>query len=421
MSEASQRNVSGEIDPTTLSEGMVRALKFTSPEEPLPDVGDNSDVPEMEDQTAMLLKKTLSTRSVLFTPLSYAQRMQKAALKSEGGKSTLRQIGLGSCGSVFEIPGTEIAYKKGTKELDIHRDYRLTRKVHEAVAHVVPMLQKAYPELQMPKTPQCHDFHAVDDDSFWTENLQRFPMEFRTRQPLFTVDHILPLPKATRKALIERYFDDDAEIQQEAMDDRDNKDCLVRIYFGEKESLKQQTESYDSLRNFPLRLNMMEDLDLDTSDLAKEMAFGLAIIHWQAQVDAMDVEFVLGSSATLGDGNIHAAAATEEPPNFLRRSTHLFMFDFDKAKEFELTERDVKEKLMPAFLGNDPYYPRPQVDEELWEDFCTAYLKASKLILKAKQVKKAALALPKLFIAEVVGKLKETEDWNEEENIVFAD
>ena len=57
------------------------------------------------------------------------------------------------------------------------------------------------------------------------------------------------------------YFDKDEEIQQEAKDDPDNKDCLVRIYLGERESIRQQSESYDTLRNFPLRLNMMEDLE----------------------------------------------------------------------------------------------------------------------------------------------------------------
>lgn len=38
---------------------------------------------------------------------------------------------------------------------------------------------------------------------------------------------------------------------------------------------------------------MMEDLDLDIFDLATEMAIGLAILHWEAQVDGMDTEFVL--------------------------------------------------------------------------------------------------------------------------------
>lgn len=98
--------------------------------------------------------------------------------------------------------------------------------------------------------------------------------------------------------MIEEFFDEDEELQQGAKDDPKNRDCLVRLYLGERESLKQQTDIYDSLRNFPLRLNMMEELEIEISEMAKEMAIGLAILHWQAQVDGMDVEFVLGSSAT---------------------------------------------------------------------------------------------------------------------------
>lgn len=98
------------------------------------------------------------------------------------------------------------------------------------------------------------------------------------------------------------YFDDEnPDFQQEAKDDEDNKDCLVRIYLGERQTGRMQAEGYDSLRNFPLRLDMIEDLELETLDLAGEMALGLATLHWQAQVEGMDVEFVLGSSATIMD------------------------------------------------------------------------------------------------------------------------
>ena len=45
---------------------------------------------------------------------------------------------------------------------------------------------------------------------------------------------------------------------------------------------------------------MMEYLEVEVSELANEMAIDLAILHWQAQVDGMDVEFVLGSSANVG-------------------------------------------------------------------------------------------------------------------------
>lgn len=118
----------------------------------------------------------------------------------------------------------------------------------------------------------------------------------------------------------------------------------------------QRSGSYDSLRNFPLRLNMIEELQLNASALAAEMAIGLAILHWQTQVDGMDTELVLGSASQ--------------------------MLDFDRATSIELTRDDEDTKLVPAFLGNDPYYPRPDEDRELWKEFAETYLEASCCILE---------------------------------------
>ena len=337
----------------------------------------------------------------------------------------LRIIGLGTCGTVFEIPGTELACKKGLKEINIWNDFSLTNKVHNAAKEVREVLQEAFPESTIPRTPLCHEYHPVDDDTFWLTNLQRFPASHRNKQPLFIVDRILPLPRQIRMDLIEEYFDQDESIQQEAKEDPDNRDCLLRTYLGERESARQQSVVYDSLRNFPLRLNMMEELELEVSELAKEMAIGVAIMHWQAQVDGMDVEFVLGSSATWDSEQQNGYDDIDAPPHIVKgvsfkgRAVHMWMLDFDKATTIELKEKDVDKKLVPALLGNDPYYPRRQVDEELWEEFCSSYLKASEVILRRKSVDEVVLRLPQRFLAEVLRVSTEHEDWNEEDNIVF--
>ncbi len=338
----------------------------------------------------------------------------------------LRTIGLGSCGTVFEIPGTELAYKKGTNEAGIWGDFCLTNKVHNAVRDVRDMMHNAFPNFILPKTPMCHAYHPTSDDEFWSANLQLFPENHRTKQPLFMVDKILPLPRKIREYLIKLYFDQDEAVQKEARDNEENKDCLVRVYLGERTSHSHQSQEYDTLRNFPLRLDMMEELNLDVSQLATEMAIGLATLHWEACVDGMDTEFVIGSSATWDTERPRAYHDVKSRPHlvktvdFKRRALHLWMLDFDKATEIELTEHDVDRKLVPAFLGNDPYYPRPQVDEELWDEFCKVYLEASEVILRRKKVKKGVQGLPQRFLNEVVRVSREHEDWNEEDNIVFA-
>lgn len=73
--------------------------------------------------------------------------------------------------------------------------------------------------------------------------------------------------------------------------DPKNKDCLLRLYFGQEESIPNEKKEWrDSLRNFELTLNLANDMDLDVKKYVQEMGLGLAILHWQAQIDCNDCE-----------------------------------------------------------------------------------------------------------------------------------
>ena len=233
------------------------------------------------------------------------------------------------------------------------------------------------------------------------------------------MDRILPVPKEARDALIELYFDKDDAVQESVKRNPDNDDCLVRVYLGERESNGQLAGVYDSLRNFPLRLNMIEDIGLDATDLATSMAIGLAILHWKCRLDAMDVEFVLGSSPQ----EFHTESFEEEeddnrmekPPREVIAptefffATQLWMLDFDKSSTFTNTKEDVTMKLVPAFLGNDPYYTRPNIEEQLWKVFCEKYLEASKTLTVYRGDGVEIERLSEFFIVEVVRVIKENE------------
>ena len=155
--------------------------------------------------------------------------------------------------------------------------------------------------------------------------------------------------------------------------------------------------------------------------LVTEMAIGLAIIHWQAKVDGMGCEFVLGGAANNGsdDRRLDVRLYIEDtaPCNVLlpkSRPVHLWMLDFDKASTVQLTPEDVDRKLVPAFLGNDPYYPRPDADKGLWEEFCASYLKTSHIILHAilhaeHGEEPSITCLPQRFLDKVVEKIREHE------------
>ncbi|KAL8855891.1 MAG: hypothetical protein Q9178_007456 [Gyalolechia marmorata] len=249
---------------TILPESLHRALDF------------DASLPQPLGTPRDILRRHLSVRSVVSTAPSFAECLNRASRDIE-------VIGLGSCGSVFAIPGTEEAIKKGSDVHSMWNDFRLTNSVHNAFAEVRNLLQDTFPNNTIPRVPGCTGFYMPDHD-FWPDNSQRFPSDHQQVGAAFTVKN-----------------------------DRENSACLVRVYLGENES----NPFYDSLLNFPLRLNMIEDLKLDIEALADEMAIALAVIHFQAEIDAMDTEFVLGSAtATPAEMRTPELRDDNEPHSF---------------------------------------------------------------------------------------------------------
>ena len=444
MSRKARQELPAASYATAFSKGITRALNFAPRSSASSSTSENSSDSHRDElvhsssaeqnAACAILRKALSFRSVVSTSSSLAERMNRARVRATHAETEYRMIGTGSCGTVFKITGTEFAFKKGSDIQSMWNDFNLTNTVHNAMNDTREMLQDAFPNRTIPQTPQCLEFLLPDSKDFWDETLGKIPISHREVGAAFVVDRILPLPEHIREALIELFFDEAQEAQQKAKMDQANKHCLVRIYLGERESETQAEAFYDSLQNFPLRLNMIEQIKLDKFSMAKEMAMSLAVLHWKAHVDAMDVEFVLGSTAETLPNRRKAYTAASDPNgplipcevkiphklNFKHRSTHLWVLDFDKATHIELTPNDVEKKLVPAFLGNDPYYPRPDVDEHLWESFSKTYLTASTIILANRQERASVMRLPKLFLDKVADMIKEHEDWDPEEHIVFG-
>ncbi|OAA69949.1 hypothetical protein LEL_09765 [Akanthomyces lecanii RCEF 1005] len=79
--------------------------------------------------------------------------------------------------------------------------------------------------------------------------------------------------------------------------DKSNESCLIRPYLGRRRPDPDQRggpkQRFFSLRNLPLHVDQMEELDLPVEEYAVAMADALAFLHWSARVDAGDVEYVL--------------------------------------------------------------------------------------------------------------------------------
>ena len=130
----------------------------------------------------------------------------------------------------------------------------------------------------------------------------------------------------------------------------------------------------------------------------------------------MDMEFELGSMTTKKVEPVAHVMNTPPQevwrPNFPNRSIHLWMLDFDKAGPFRVREEQCRYQTSLCFscLDNDPYYPRPDVNEDFWEKFSSTYLKASMLILERKRKKGLTMELPQQFLDKTVEMIKEHED-----------
>lgn len=125
----------------------------------------------------------------------------------------------------------------------------------------------------------------------------------------------------------------------------------------------------------------MEALDLDAKAYAETMAEALALMHWGAEIDANDVEFVL---APLRSEHTQSTAFQSD---YL--GTHcMWILDFDCCRPMSMDVEGV-EQACAAFFRNDPFYPRPgsgeKADEELWAVFKQRFLGSSCRFLGAEK------------------------------------
>ena len=192
------------------------------------------------------------------------------------------------------------------------------------------------------------------------------------------------------------------DLQPAAAVDPSNRDCLARIYLGKRRPQNAPLAPNFSLRNFNLCLDQMLSLKLPVNYYASAMGEALAVIHWQANVDGYDIEFVLGSGevpvnppdkpvkvcvlSEITNGWAHTIHATSTPLDTTmpaevkarKLQTTMWVLDFNLCSRWNepigWQQPDVLiEQLVLAFFENDPYYPPPLMERELeqsiWHSF----------------------------------------------------
>lgn len=365
-----------ESTETSLSDAMDRAMKPHN---------------KLELEAMEILRLGLTSNSFMSTTSGSTERMNRA----HGTISKpLEVIGRGTCGTVYEIPGIDRVLKLGSPSRNnIWWDFLATNTAHNVFATCEPLFKHSryfQGDISIPRVPRGFEFHTAQDTVFWNDFTKKLPADEEMPRTGFIMERIRPLPEEIRRALITLFFHPSEQAVALASVNKENSACLIRPYLGKN---AQPDVEYDSLWNFELHLNQMTQLGLDTRRLVKEMAIGLSVVHWQACLDGRDIEFVLGTSderpafpPTIFDVEDVSKPFDISDIGSKQRSTRMWVLDFDKTRRFSMedTNAEILGKLIPAVHGNDPYYPNPTLDENLWNAFANIYIKASLLILASK-------------------------------------
>lgn len=331
------------------------------------------------------LRRLLSTKSAISTTSSFAERQQAAV----GTDSAFREIGKGCTGIVFENPGTAWAFKASTMNRGdtLWNHYVMNLRIQESF----DQLGDIGGQIEIPRVL----WFANESSEFWKENRHLFPENSafpRGPQEVLCMDRIFPLHESIRHNLIELYCPSNKiDI---AKTDQANKDCLLCPLLGRKRfgSSRPGGGLFFSLRNYKLHVDQIKELDLDSKGYAVSMAKALAVLHWHTKIDAMDVEFILGSSPIdsnairramplsaierLAPGTSTYEYTTNSSPDFTKRIICLWLLDFHACRTIPMTTDGVRQ-IVKAFIESEPSCPRPSSGdpfaEELWQIFRHQY------------------------------------------------
>lgn len=421
---ASRRRILNESEESAASDlttGLATSIALTNALSEQLDVQRDDELREqLNIPSAASVEFPLSRLLSLKSQLSTASSFAKHQMSAQKHASSYRKIGFGQCGLIFERPGMTYILKLAKKHYEDALWVDFTAHYNVSTA-----FQKFNPECRVPK---LYSYVAKDDTGWWTSNLSKFEDQ-QANDASFALptmglisERILPLPKITREALIDEFCP--AHLRSLVRSNPVNRDCLARVYLGKRRRPGQPLPPNFTLRNFNLHLDQMLELGLPVNDYAEAMGEALAIIHWKANIDGYDIEFVLGSEAqelytqdiSLAPGLMLDDVSQLQPHtkldailrgNFQKRITRLWVLDFNLCafqwkKHHAMTEEganSIIQQLVISFFENDPYYPLPEMetkaDQDLWSLFSTTYLEVAMRVLEGEA---SMQQLPQRFI-----------------------
>lgn len=309
-----------------------------------------------------------------------------------------KEIGRGTFGVVFAPEGEKTAVKKTFKSsstLAVEFEYGVD--INFAIMATEPILRREFCE-RAPRVPWYRSTHAMErapaKDPWWIANQSRLPSTNGDNVPngVFLFQRIPPVPRPLQESVIRRFWKT-PEGQQAALADDDNRDCMIQPYLQERwtnyeaagRKKRLNNEQKESLRNFPAYLDDLQAMGIDCCSVARQIAMGLAIGHFQVQLDMTDVEFVI---AGLDKGSRQGPSSSAGHAG-LPKDTQLWLVDFDKCNPVRVWDDTLTKDIHKLALGicaNDSYYPSPLPDTRFGWDvyvaFTDAYIRAGQCILQ---------------------------------------
>ncbi|KAK1993744.1 hypothetical protein LX36DRAFT_693545 [Colletotrichum falcatum] len=345
------------------------------------------------DNPIITLQRYLSVNSILSTKSFFAIRQQEASEKH----FPLEVIGEGFCAIIYDLPssGRVIKAARPQKDTELWNDFVAHYKIWETTQSSTSFC-----------VPRPSYFVLSPDIPVWMSKYRReinqqtgFKLEHNA---ILLMERIMPLPRVIRQALVDVFCPPSQKA--DAASNPPN----------------QRTEDSFTLRNFELTLDKMDILGINPLQFVRPMAEALAIMHWMANRDAYDVEFVLGSSPedriTAAELNAidlkgHMITTWNRTPggvtnlNFLLRTVNVWVLDFNQCQRLVPTPRGI-EAAVKAFWENDRYFPRPNedlssIEGKLWQEFKSVYLE------KSHECLDSSATLPSDFILKVEEEAKQ--------------
>lgn len=316
----------------------------------------------------------------------------------------LERIGTGFCGSVWSAHYLPFCIKRedGGPHRSLYNEKVLQVRVNE---RIVATSEDRF------LVPRCYGYLSKDNNDIWSRLLDGFPAAYEACNAMIS-DTIQPIQASARKQIIKRYCPDESQAQIFA--DSKNRHCLLRLYLGRRRQASQRNgrRRFFSLRNFPLHMDQVEELELPATEYARVIARGLAFINWSVDIDGNDVEFVL---APPRPQPIVGTYSQQIWDSFLIGQHSMWLLDFDCCRQ--ITFEHCVDQIARSFWRNDPYFPRPSsespADQCLWREFMEEYKRASTEMIPTGPFGEKLRSLvvePASLVAHVLERIEESRD-----------